>query len=106
MDFTFNTENNVLKVKVETPRLDGASSYILESETRPRLGNVSRIDIDCTSVRMIDSSGLVGLVTLAKLMALQSHEKVRLLELHPSVEKLMRLSHLDQVFDIELAENA
>jgi anti-anti-sigma factor len=100
MDFAIEKEGRVLKVRVETTRLDGAAAYILETQVRPELREIDQIEIDCSQVRLIDSSGLVGLVTLAKLLSAKSKHKVKLLELTPTAEKLMKLSHLDTVFDI------
>ena len=105
MDFAIEKAGSKLSIRVETPRLDGAAAYILETKIRPALQDIDQIEIDCTQVRLIDSSGLVGLVTLAKLLSTKSKHKVKLLELSPSAEKLMKLSHLDNVFDIQASAN-
>ncbi len=103
MTFAFETTaNHTLCIRIEANRLYGANAYILETETRSRLNGIQQIQIDCAAIRLIDSSGLVGLITLAKLQAKQGQPKIRLMNLHASVDRLMRLSHLDKVFDIPL----
>lgn len=59
------------------------------------------VELDCTTVRFIDSDGLGTLVGIHKRLA-ANDGKVRLHQPTPAVRQLLRLLHLDEIFEVTL----
>lgn len=57
------------------------------------------VELDCTTVRFIDSDGLGTLIGIHKQLAANAGT-VRLHQPSPVVRQLLRLIHLDEVFEI------
>ena len=64
----------------------------------------ARVALDLTRVGFLDSSGLGALVSLLKLV--RSNGELVLFGLKPSVQEILRLTHLDSVFTSASNEEA
>lgn len=80
-------------------RIDAASAIQFKDAVREAtLDEVSRVVLDLTHVRFVDSSGLGAIVSSMKHMG--AGKKMDLASLNPDVDKVFRLTRMDTVFKI------
>mgnify|MGYP001803601258 CR=1 FL=1 len=96
-----NTEfhDTIMVVHVEADRLDAAVAI----EFKDQMRNVaddgpSRVVLDLSSVKFLDSSGLGAVVASMKLLA--PEHRLELAGLTPDVAKVFKLTCMDRVFVI------
>jgi anti-sigma B factor antagonist len=97
MQVAFEPKGPILVVRILEPQLaadtaDGFRSRVLGAI--PKEG--ARVALDLTRVGFLDSSGLGALVSLLKLV--RSNGELVLFGLKPSVQEILRLTHLDSAF--------
>ncbi len=87
----------------ELEALDGAHCPALRSAVEAALEPaVTGIDVDLSATRFADCSGLGGLIALLKsARARKGRPNVRLLHPTPSVERLVQLTNLHEVFEVD-----
>lgn len=102
-DFSMKNDHGHLTITIDNTRLDGGNSAVLDQITQPVMKGLKSITLNCQRVKIVDSGGLVGLVMLARKAEMHGLSLVRLKGLNPSVEKLIRLSHLEKHFDLPVS---
>lgn len=102
MEFTATNKEGHLTIQIDNSRLTSANASGLTQIVRPVLPNLKSVTIDCRRLSLVDSGGLVGLVMLAKMIDAQGIDPALIKNLNPSVEKLIRLSHLEKHFQFEM----
>ncbi|NRB21037.1 MAG: STAS domain-containing protein [Rhodobacteraceae bacterium] len=86
-------------VTVNAERIDAAIAIQFKEDMRSETeGGASRVILDLSEVKFIDSSGLGAIVAAMK--QLGSSRKLDLAGLSPMVEKVFRLTRMDTVFDL------
>ena len=71
-----------------------------KQQLQPHLtGHCRIVELDCSTIRFIDSDGLGVLINLHRQLAAQSGG-VRMLQPSPMVRHLLGLLHLDNVFEV------
>lgn len=96
----------VLVVRIDEPRIDAAAAIAFkETMRRATEGTQTRVILDLSRVEFLDSSGLGAVVSIMK--QLGEGCRLELAGLAPSVEKVFRLTRMDQIFTIhpELPES-
>ncbi|MDX1667820.1 MAG: STAS domain-containing protein [Limnobacter sp.] len=101
MEFTATNDNGHLTIVVDSTRLTSANASGLTQIVRPVLPNLKSVTVDCRRLNLVDSGGLVGLVMLAKMIDAEGIEPATIRNLNPSVEKLIKLSHLEKHFHFD-----
>ncbi|WP_298295143.1 STAS domain-containing protein [uncultured Litoreibacter sp.] len=98
MNLTSKTENGVLVLTPDTTRIDAASAVHIKDQFREATSDVDgRVVMDLTLVTFMDSSGLGAMVSALKLLR---GRRLELAGLTPVVEKVFKLTQMDQVFII------
>lgn len=93
---------DALVVRVCEPRIDAAVAIRFKDEMREMLRHPSRrVVLDLSKVAFLDSSGLGAVVAVMKLTG--PERALELAGLTPTVEKVFRLTRMDQVFTIHPA---
>jgi anti-sigma B factor antagonist len=96
---TVTTEANKLVVQ-GLHRLSAANAEEFKELLRSQLTEASQfVEIDCTTICFVDSTGLGALISVHKWLSPRGG-KVRLLSPLPVVRQLLRLLLLDQIFEI------
>ena len=86
-------------VTVNAERIDAAIAIQFKEDMRSETeSGASRVILDLSEVKFIDSSGLGAIVAAMK--QLGSSRKLDLAGLSPMVEKVFRLTRMDTVFDL------
>jgi anti-sigma B factor antagonist len=86
-------------VHVHEPRIDAAVAIRFKDRFgEVTAGTTETVLLDLSEVEFIDSSGLGAVVAARKMLG--SQRTLALASLHPTVEKVLRLTHLDRVFPI------
>lgn len=81
-------------------RLSATNAAWFEELAGVRLVDTHRtVDVDLSHARFIDSDGLEALVAVRSLLV-SRQGRVRLLSPAPMVQTMLKLLHLDRVFDI------
>ncbi|MEI7535024.1 MAG: STAS domain-containing protein [Verrucomicrobiae bacterium] len=81
-------------------RLSASNSAEFKQQVLLRMSATCRlVELDCSTVRFIDSDGLGTLVGIHKRLAVNDG-KVRLHQPSPTVRQLLRLLHLDEIFEV------
>lgn len=81
-------------------RLSASNSAEFKQQVLLRMSATCRlVELDCSTVRFIDSDGLGTLVGIHKRLA-ANDGKVRLHQPSPTVRQLLRLLHLDEIFEV------
>ena len=81
-------------------RLSASNSAEFKRQVLLRMSATCRlVELDCSTVRFIDSDGLGTLVGIHKRLAVNGG-KVRLHQPSPTVRQLLRLLHLDEIFEV------
>ena len=96
---TITVENNKLLVQ-GLDRLSAANGDEFKELLRRQLpAGCEVVEIDCSTISFVDSTGLGALISVHKWLAPQSG-KVRMVQPLPVVQQLLRLLLLDQIFEI------
>jgi len=91
-------------VTVNAERIDAAIAIQFKEDMRSETENgASRVILDLSEVKFIDSSGLGAIVAAMK--QLGSSRKLDLAGLSPMVDKVFRLTRMDTVFDLYASLN-
>lgn len=103
MDFdlksSFNDEKNRWEISL-TGEIDIYNSSAFKLKVGELLQEkCADVEIDCTSLEYIDSTGLGALVSILKMVKQEGHN-VSLSNVKPSVHKLFKITDLDKVFMI------
>jgi anti-sigma B factor antagonist len=105
MNITIETKGPVLLARVQSTQVGADTSDEFRSKVIaaiPREG--ARVALDLSQVEFMDSSGLGALVSLLK--AVRPSGELVLFGLKPSVQEILRLTHLDSVFVAVATEDA
>lgn len=93
------THENTLQVR-GLEYLSATNAAAFKEAVRPRINQAHPIvEVDCSTVRFIDSEGLGALISIHRTV-LQYEGKVRLAHTSALVHKLIQLIHFDEIFDI------
>ena len=80
--------------------LSATNATAFKDAVRPRIDpGHPVVEVDCATVRFIDSEGLGALISLHRTV-LQHDGKIRLINTSPLVRKLIELIHFDEIFEI------
>ena len=99
MDITCEHIGDTLVARVQATRIDAAAAIRFKDLMREVLHEASpRIVLDMSRVDFLDSSGLGAVVAVMKLAG--PGRSLELAALTPTVQKVFRLTRMDQVFTI------
>ena len=99
MDLTAEFRGDILVIDVIGDRIDAASAIRFKDRMRELTqADSPRVILDLSRVSFIDSSGLGAVVAVLK--ALAPDRKLELAGLTPTVQKVFRLTRMEQVFTI------
>lgn len=99
MGISTEAHGDTLIARVEDSRIDAAGAVAFkDAMVSLRSAPQSRVVLDLAAVEFLDSSGLGAVVAVMK--AYGSDKALELAALSPIVEKVMRLTRMDQVFRI------
>lgn len=99
MDLTADLRGETLVIYANHDRIDAASAIQFKDRMRELTQTHSqRVVLDLSRVAFVDSSGLGAVVAVLK--ALAPDRKLELAGLTPTVQKVFRLTRMEQVFTI------
>ncbi len=99
MAITKTAHGDTLVVRVEDSRIDAAGAVAFKDEMMAfSSAPQTRIILDLQHVEFLDSSGLGAVVAVIK--AYGADTTLELAALNPIVEKILRLTRMDEVFRI------
>lgn len=99
MDIVCDHVDGILVARVRESRVDAAIAIRFKDRMREVLQDpASRVILDLAQVDFLDSSGLGAVVAVMKLTG--PGRNLELAALSPTVEKVFRLTRMDQVFTI------
>ncbi|WBU57105.1 STAS domain-containing protein [Paracoccus sediminicola] len=99
MNITVQEDADQILICMAERRLDAAIAGQFKDKVRPHVAaNGPDVLLDLAAVEFLDSSGLGAVIALKK--ALPAGRKMMLRGLTPNVERVFRLTRMDQVFDI------
>ena len=99
MNLRSQRHGDVLLISVQDSRIDAARAIQFKDGMRElTTATEGRVVLDLATVDFIDSSGLGAVVAAMK--QLPATQKLELAALSPTVEKVFRLTRMDQVFVI------
>ncbi len=99
MKFERQEHGAITHIKLEETRLDAAQSIRFKEAVREIVDEgVTHILLDMGAVNFMDSSGLGALVSMMKYMG--TEKKFELTGLTPMVEKVFKLTRMDEVFQV------
>ena len=99
MSMTTETRGDALIV-TGLDRLSATNANWFKELTCSKLAETHRfVEVDLARVAFIDSDGLGALISVKKRLAARDGQ-LRLLRPQPPVEQLLRMLHLEQVFDL------
>lgn len=99
MDLTAELRRDILVIRALNDRIDAAGAIQFKDRMRDLTQTASqRVVLDLSCVAFIDSSGLGAVVAVLK--ALAPERKLELAGLTPTVQKVFRLTRMEQVFMI------
>ena len=94
-----HTEKETLTVS-DLDSLTGSNSSLFKDLVKIQLGDKLRfVEVDCTNVKLLDSTGLGALVSVHKVVA-QRNGKVRLNNVRPNVREILELMKFEEIFEI------
>jgi anti-anti-sigma factor len=94
-----HTENETLSVS-GLDNLTGSNSSLFKDLVKIRLGDKLRfVEVDCSNVKLLDSTGLGALVSVHKVVAVRNG-KVRLNKVRPNIREILELMKFEEIFDI------
>lgn len=98
MNLISKMQGDVLVLTPDSERIDAAGALYLKDQFRAATeGKTARVVMDLSGVTFMDSSGLGAIVSALKLL---EGRKLELAGLTPVVEKVFKLTRMDQVFII------
>ncbi len=99
MNLTADLRGDMLVIHALDDRIDAAGAIQFKDRMRELTQVVSRrVVLDLSRVAFVDSSGLGAVVAVLK--ALAPDRKLELAGLTPTVQKVFRLTRMEQVFTI------
>lgn len=99
MNLTADLRGDMLVIRALDDRIDAAGAIQFKDRMRELTQVVSRrVVLDLSRVAFVDSSGLGAVVAVLK--ALAPDRKLELAGLTPTVQKVFRLTRMEQVFTI------
>jgi len=94
-----HTQNETLSVS-DLDSLTGSNSSLFKDLVKIQLGDKLRfVDVDCSNVKLLDSTGLGALVSVHKVVAVRNG-KVRLNKVRPNVREILELMKFEEIFEI------
>jgi anti-sigma B factor antagonist len=99
MAISVATHGDILVARVQDHRIDAAGAVAFKDEmVALKIHPQQRVILDLEAVEFLDSSGLGAVVAVMK--AYGGEKSLELAALSPIVEKVLRLTRMDQVFRI------
>lgn len=99
MEVSVKTEGHICIVSIHDTRIDAAVALAFkEAMRRATAGCAETVVLNLQAVDFIDSSGLGAIVATMKHLA--PERRLLLAGLSPAVDKVFRLTRMDQVFDL------
>ncbi len=99
MNFSASLQDGILVIQALDDRIDAAGAIQFKDRMRELTQTASdRVVLDLSRVAFVDSSGLGAVVAVLK--ALAPYRKLELAGLTPTVQKVFRLTRMEQVFTI------
>jgi len=99
MKLSFEDHGSTRVISVGEPRIDAAIAIKFKDEMRGFVEEgASRLILDLSSVEFLDSSGLGAIVSIFK--ASSEGQTLELAGLTETVDRVFRLTRMDQVFTI------
>lgn len=99
MDVTVQDESGQVVIRMAEKRLDAAIAGEFKDTVRPHIATHGPdLVLDLAAVDFLDSSGLGAVIALRK--ALPEGRRLQLRGLTPNVDRVFRLTRMDQVFEI------
>jgi|TARA_R100001369_G_C3297913_1_gene165172 anti-sigma B factor antagonist len=100
MDITEEDRDGICILHIKEPRLDAARAPALREELTQRINaGQHRLILDLSAATFMDSSGLGALVSAMKLLGPRGN--LALIGVQGAVERLLRLTRMEQVFIVE-----
>jgi anti-sigma B factor antagonist len=104
MKVAFETTDDVLRVRVEDPRLDAHTAPELRAQAAQHIGAATtRVLLDISALEFVDSTGLGALLAIRK--GLPPGARMVLNGCRPEISQLLRLTRLDKVFPTSATED-
>lgn len=105
MPFEASMDGDALIIHAQEDRIDAAGALHFKERMRQLTARPSsRVVLDLSQVKFLDSSGLGAVISVMKLLAPQ--RALELMGLTPPVERVLRLTRMDSVFTIHPAAEA
>lgn len=99
MDIIIKDQTDHILVQMAERRLDAAIAGEFKDSVRPHVAALGPdLVLDLAAVEFLDSSGLGAVIALKK--AMPDGRRMILRGLTPNVERVFRLTRMDQIFDI------
>lgn len=99
MNVTIQDQSDHILVQLAESRLDAAIAGEFKDTVRPHVAaSGPDLVLDLANVNFLDSSGLGAVIALKK--ALPDGRRMILRGLTPNVERVFRLTRMDQIFDL------
>lgn len=99
MNVTVQDKSGRIVVRMAERRLDAVIAGEFKDTVRPHVAiKGPDLVLDLAAVEFLDSSGLGAVIALKK--ALPEGRRMQLRGLTPNVERVFRLTRMDQIFDI------
>lgn len=99
MNVTIEDQTDRILVKMGERRLDAAIAGEFKDTVRPHIvAGGPDLVLDLSLVEFLDSSGLGAVIALKK--ALPEGRRMTLYGLTPNVERVFRLTRMDQIFQV------
>ncbi len=99
MNIVAHPQGDLLIARILEDRIDAAGAIQFKDRMREVVRSpATRVMLDLSQVKFLDSSGLGAVVAVMKLLG--PDRKLELAGLTPTVEKVFRLTRMDTVFTI------
>ena len=99
MTLQVEDRGSIMVIQVQEERIDAAGAIAFKDKMRDATASDhTRVILDLSNVRFLDSSGLGAVV--ASIKAVGNARKMELAALTPAVEKVFQLTRLNTVFKI------
>ena len=100
MDVTIQDQTDHILIQLAESRLDAAIAGEFKDKVRPHIAEAGPdLVLDLATVEFLDSSGLGAVIALKK--ALPDGKRMFLRGLTPNVERVFKLTRMDQVFEFQ-----
>lgn len=104
MNVTIHDQTDYILVEMAERRLDAAIAGEFKDAVRPHVATRGPdLVLDLAAVEFLDSSGLGAVIALKK--AMPEGRRMILRGLTPNVERVFRLTRMDQIFEIMSNDN-